>query len=153
MNETEVTERASSWNWTGSSKVALSVVEKTPGSERDVTKGISVIHVRVVQRFKMKRIAYCQHEIGTYRVLGREQFRRSQIRFRRNPFRCKWIHLWVCRTPWVCQSPCSRRSNWLILSSLGETSTSDSCLPSSRKSIRTRQPTPLSHSSPHGSHG
>lgn len=47
-NETDVTERSSSWNWAGSNKVSLSVVEKNPGPEWDVAEGISLIHVSAV---------------------------------------------------------------------------------------------------------
>ncbi|KZP30544.1 hypothetical protein FIBSPDRAFT_777298 [Athelia psychrophila] len=46
-NETDITERSSSWNWAGSNKVSLSVVEKNPGPEWDVAEGISLIHGHV----------------------------------------------------------------------------------------------------------
>lgn len=48
-NMTEVAERASSWNWTGSDKVALSVVEKDPagaaGKKLNLTEDILLVHV------------------------------------------------------------------------------------------------------------
>ena len=48
-NMTEVTERANSWNWTGSDKVALSVVEKDPagavGKRLNLTEDILLVHV------------------------------------------------------------------------------------------------------------
>jgi hypothetical protein len=48
-NTTAVTERSSTWNWTGSDKVALSVVEKNPVSGQDrslnITEEITVVHV------------------------------------------------------------------------------------------------------------
>ena len=48
-NMTEVTERANSWNWTGSDRVALSVVEKDPmgttGKKLDLIEDILLVHV------------------------------------------------------------------------------------------------------------
>jgi transmembrane E3 ubiquitin-protein ligase len=51
LNTTEVIERASSWNWTGCDKIALSVVEKAPIIERkgkalNLTEEMTVVHVR-----------------------------------------------------------------------------------------------------------
>lgn len=47
-NATEVIERSSTWNWTGSDKVALSVVEKNPLTSQDqslnLTEEMAVVH-------------------------------------------------------------------------------------------------------------
>lgn len=48
-NTTEVVQRSSTWNWSGSEKVALSVVEKSPVGSNDrslhLTEEITVVHV------------------------------------------------------------------------------------------------------------
>jgi hypothetical protein len=46
-NDTEVTERIGTWNWTVSDKVALSVVEKLPSYENGsvVSESIALVHV------------------------------------------------------------------------------------------------------------
>lgn len=48
-NMTEAVEKSGTWNWTGSDKVALSVVEKSPvpsGENLNITEEIVVVHVR-----------------------------------------------------------------------------------------------------------
>ena len=48
-NTTEVIERSGTWNWTGSDRVALSVVEKNPLSGQDrslnLTEVLTLVHV------------------------------------------------------------------------------------------------------------
>lgn len=44
INITSVVQRSVSWNWTASSKVALSVVEKKPVG-KNLTEGIALVHV------------------------------------------------------------------------------------------------------------
>ena len=56
LNTTEVIERASSWNWTGCDKIALSVVEKAPiidrkGKALNLTEEMTVVHVRTSYPF------------------------------------------------------------------------------------------------------
>ena len=56
LNTSEVIERASTWNWTGCDKVAMSVVEKAPKPSGDrslgrglgnLTEEMTVVHVRI----------------------------------------------------------------------------------------------------------
>src|ERR1700735_4056574 len=55
-NATEVIERSSTWNWTGSDKVALSVVEKNPLTSQDqslnLTEEMAVVHVCKILSFR-----------------------------------------------------------------------------------------------------
>jgi hypothetical protein len=59
LNTTEVIERASSWNWTGCDKIALSVVEKAPimdkgkGKTLNLTEEMTVVHVRTSYPFSL----------------------------------------------------------------------------------------------------
>ena len=61
LNTSEVIERASTWNWTGCDKIALSVVEKAPipdGDKRkmkalNLTEEMTVVHVRTSYPFSL----------------------------------------------------------------------------------------------------
>lgn len=65
VNTTNITDRLGSWNWTASTKIALSLVEKKPLEQDSVllqTDPVALVHVR--SKFKNSKILHTHVEQG-----------------------------------------------------------------------------------------
>ena len=73
-NTTEVEQRASTWNWTASDKVAMSVVEKnTEDRSFNLTEQIMVVHVRNTLYFRVWCDCLRAFGTGPYRAPEHEE--------------------------------------------------------------------------------